>query len=52
MAARGGHLEVLVWARGQHCPWDHRVRQQAANEKILQWAITHGCPDAPEAANE
>ena len=47
-AARGGHLEVLQWARVHHCPWDHRVRTHAADEEIRQWAIAHGCPDKAE----
>ena len=25
IAAAGGHLEVLRWAREHHCPWDERT---------------------------
>ena len=28
-AARGGHLEVLQWARANGCPWDASTRQRA-----------------------
>ncbi len=29
-AARGGHLEVLKWARSQGCPWDASTCAYAA----------------------
>ena len=46
-AAKGGHLEVLKWARAHCCPWDQWTRQLAEEEghlELLQWAVEHGAP--------
>ena len=45
-AARGGHLEVLKWARAAGCAWDHLTCWWAArngHEEVLHWARAHGC---------
>jgi hypothetical protein len=47
MAAMGGHLHVLQWARAHHCPWDERtigMAAQGGHLEVLQWAQEHGCP--------
>ena len=47
MAARGGHLAVLRWARGHDCPWNRETCWCAARGghlEVLQWARAHGCP--------
>jgi hypothetical protein len=41
MAARGGHLALLQWARANGCPWDARTCSKAARGghlELLQWA--------------
>jgi len=46
-AAKGGHLEVLQWARANGCPWDWRTCMYAAQNghlEVLQWARANGCP--------
>ena len=46
-AARGGHLEVLKWARENGCPWDEHTCTYAAEGghlDVLQWALENGCP--------
>ena len=46
-AARGGHLEVLKWARENGCPWDERTCRGAAQGgqlEALKWARENGCP--------
>ena len=46
-AARGGHLEVLKWARANDCPWDEWTCAEAAENghlEVLQWARENGCP--------
>jgi hypothetical protein len=46
-AARGGHLEVLKWARENGCPWDEKTCAHAARGghlKVLKWARENGCP--------
>ena len=45
-AARGGHLEVLQWARANRCPWDWATCAFAAEGghlEVLQWARANGC---------
>ena len=47
MAAMGGHLEVLQWARANGCPWDEKTCMHAAEGghlEVLQWARANGCP--------
>jgi hypothetical protein len=46
-AARGGHLEVLKWAREHGALWDEGVYHNAAKGghlEVLQWAWEHGLP--------
>jgi hypothetical protein len=53
-AARGGHPEVLQWARQQGCPWGSINQFQhvstsstaagAGHLALLQWARQQGCP--------
>lgn len=47
LAAKGGHLAVLQWARWQGCPWDETTCQGAAEGghlAVLQWAWRYDCP--------
>ena len=51
MAALGGHLHVLEWARAQDlpCPWDEDTCQLALEGRhyhILRWLRSHDplCP--------
>ncbi|KAL6053844.1 Ankyrin repeat-containing domain [Balamuthia mandrillaris] len=44
---KGGHLEVLKWARERGCPWDTWTCIRAAEGghlEVLQWARERGCP--------
>ena len=46
-AARGGHLDVLQWARANRCRWDHLTcacAARAGHLEVLKWAISNGCP--------
>ncbi len=46
VAARGGHLEVLQWARSQGCPLDAWTCAHVAREghvEVLQWLNSQGC---------
>ena len=46
-AAKGGHLDVLKWARENHCPWNEDTCANAAKGghlDILEWARGKGCP--------
>ena len=46
MAARGGHLALLQWARVNGCGWDEETCYQAAEGGhlvVLQWLRTNGC---------
>ncbi len=45
MAARGGHLALLQWARANGCPWDEQLSWAAAvggRLDVLEWATTEG----------
>ncbi len=45
--ARGGHLEVLQWAKSQGYPWDRWACAYAARGghlEVLQWLRSQGCP--------
>ena len=45
-AAGGGHLEILVWARENDCPWNYLTCASAAGDghlKVLVWARENGC---------
>ena len=47
VAARGGHLEVLKWARANGCPWDEWTCACAAEGghlEVLKWARENDCP--------
>ena len=53
MAAQGGHLAVLKWAREQHppCPWDGRTFRGAhhspnADAETRQYVLDNECPTA------
>ena len=42
-AARGGHFEVLQWARVNDCPWDRwtcAMAAQGGNPEVLKWLRT------------
>jgi hypothetical protein len=46
MAAEGGHLEVLQWARTNGCDWDESTCYAAAEGghlEVLQWLRANGC---------
>ena len=45
-AAKGGHLEILKWARENGCPWNENTRKSAAKGghlEVLKWARENGC---------
>ena len=45
MAAEGGHLGVLQWARENGCPWDEDVLLNAARKGdlcVVQWTCENG----------
>jgi hypothetical protein len=45
--ARGGHLEMLKYARSNGCPWDEGTCAAAARGghlDVLRWARANGCP--------
>ena len=45
MAARGGHLEVLQWARANGCPWNGRalnIAAQNGHETVVRALIEAG----------
>ena len=47
LAALGGHLKVLRFARENRCPWDEWTCARAAEGghlEVLQWAHQNGCP--------
>lgn len=47
IAARGGHLELLMWARVEGCPWSRSTCRAAArfgHLNLLQWVRGQGCP--------
>ena len=49
LAAGGGHLGVLQWARGQRCPWGESTlttARAAGHEHVVEWAHAHGAPRA------
>ena len=45
-AWKGGHLELLRWARENGCPWnaDTCGTRRAAGSDLLRWARENGCP--------
>ena len=46
-AARGGHMNVLQWARSEGCPWNKSTCARAAKGghlDVLQWLRVNGCP--------
>ena len=50
-AARGGHLEMLQWARANGCPWNEMTCSGAATGGHLdvpRWAREKGCPWSEE----
>jgi len=47
-AARGGHLDVLKWARENGAPWNEQTCANAAAGgylEVLKWAREHGARD-------
>jgi hypothetical protein len=47
MAASGGHLDVLQWARANGCPWSKETCTYAAEAgqfEVLKWLRSNGCP--------
>jgi hypothetical protein len=45
-AAKGGHLDVLKWARANGCEWDEDTCVEAVKGghlEVLQWARENGC---------
>jgi hypothetical protein len=49
LAAHGGHLEVLQWARANGCPWDETTCEAAVARghlDVVQWAKENDCPGA------
>jgi hypothetical protein len=47
VAAKGGHLEVLKWARENGCPWDEddvRVAAEGGHLETLKWARENELP--------
>lgn len=47
MAAGGGHLSVLKWARDQGCSWTELTCTAAAaggHLQTLRWLRENGCP--------
>src|SRR3954466_14502240 len=47
LAATGGYLNLIKWARTNDCPWNATTCSWAADRghlKVLQWARTNGCP--------
>jgi hypothetical protein len=46
-AARGGHLEVLQWARANGCPWDEDLFRAAAKEATWRCCSGHAPTAAP-----
>jgi len=47
LAAAGGHLDVLKWARGAGCEWDEFTCSAAGRAgylDVLKWAVENGCP--------
>ena len=47
-AAKGGHLEVLKWARANGCPWGNEktctFAAKGGHLAVLKWARENGCP--------
>jgi hypothetical protein len=46
-AAKGGHLDALVWLHSRGCPWDVYTCYLAAvggHLEVLRYAHEHGCP--------
>jgi hypothetical protein len=46
LAARAGHLEVLLWASDNGCPFSKEICWESAGGghlEVLQWAREHGC---------
>ena len=46
-AAKGGHLDVLKWAKSNGCKWDSRTcdyAKESGNDKLIQWLENNDCP--------
>jgi hypothetical protein len=45
-AGRNGHLEILIWARTNGCPWNHSTITRAlrnGHDEVARWAYDNGC---------
>jgi hypothetical protein len=53
-AAKGGHFDVLLWARENGCPWDNTCASAAegGHLEILKWARENGCAVGLEDVRE
>jgi hypothetical protein len=50
IAAKGGRLQTLRWARAVGCPWDPSLNEAAAEGghlAVLRWLRQEGCPWGP-----
>jgi hypothetical protein len=55
VAARGGHLTMLQWARANGCPWNWLTCSGAAafgHLAVLQWARANDCPWDESVCND
>jgi hypothetical protein len=46
LAAKRGHLDVIIWARQHGCPWDyktHIVSNAKKHPTVLAWVTENGC---------
>ena len=49
--AKGGHLEMLKWARENDCPWNERTRARARGGHLeVRVGRANGCPGPSSAA--
>ena len=50
-AAQKGHLDVLMYARENGCPWDDRTWRYA-DESVQKWLKKNGCPGIDESDDD
>ena len=46
-AAKNGNFDVLLWARGEGCPWTeetHLYAMRGDDERIKKYVVEEGCP--------
>ena len=54
-AASSGNLKLVMWLRGEGCPWDIDTCFWAVEQghvEVLRWARENGCPWDAEARDE